>query len=41
MTTTGNHTDLTVVTGDNDLDAANRAKYQVIASTSSRVPSSC
>ena len=30
LTTTGNHTDLTVVTADNDLDAANRAKYQVI-----------
>jgi len=30
LTDTGNHTDLTVVTGDNDLDAASRAKYQVI-----------
>ncbi len=29
ITTTGNHTDLTVVSGDNDFDAANRAKYQV------------
>jgi HK97 family phage major capsid protein len=29
ITTTGNHTDLTVVTADNDLDAASRAKYQV------------
>jgi HK97 family phage major capsid protein len=29
ITTTGNHTDLPVVSGDNDFDAANRAKYQV------------
>lgn len=29
MAATGNHTDLTVVTADNDLDALNRAKYQV------------
>ena len=29
ITTTNNHTDLTVVSGDNDFDAANRAKYQV------------
>lgn len=27
-----NHTDLTLVTADNDLDATNRAKYQVVAS---------
>lgn len=32
MATTGNHTDLTLVTADNDLDALNRSKYQVIAS---------
>ena len=32
LATTGNHTDLTVVTADNDFDALNRAKYQVIAS---------
>lgn len=32
VTTTGNHTDLTVVTADNDYDAASRAKYQVKAS---------
>lgn len=31
MATTGNHTDLTVVTADNAFDALNRAKYQVIA----------
>lgn len=31
MSATGNHTDLTVVSGDNDFDAINRAKYQVIA----------
>ncbi|MBZ0123838.1 MAG: phage major capsid protein [Roseovarius sp.] len=30
LTATGNHTDLTVVTADTDLDAANRAKVQVI-----------
>lgn len=29
MATTGNHTDLTVASADNDLDALNRAKYQV------------
>lgn len=32
ITSTGNHTDLTVVTADNDYDAASRAKYQVKAS---------
>lgn len=32
MAATGNHTDLTLVSADNDLDALNRAKYQVIAS---------
>lgn len=32
MSATGNHTDLTLVTADNDFDAINRAKYQVIAS---------
>lgn len=32
MGATGNHTALTVVTSDNDFDAASRAKYQVVAS---------
>ncbi|MXQ08038.1 phage major capsid protein [Alphaproteobacteria bacterium GH1-50] len=32
MNQTGNHTDLTVVTADNDFDALNRAKQQVVVS---------
>jgi len=31
ITTTGNHTDATVVSADNNFDLANRMKYQVIA----------
>jgi len=31
IATTGNHTDLTIVTADNDFDAANRAKIQILS----------